>query len=94
MPRMDDSMLVTVFDCELESEAIVVQGLLESYGIDCILCPIDNAQDLMPFGGVTLKVRTEDVAQSKEVVEEYQTSLEDDPDPYGDYSSFSEGASF
>ena len=43
--------LVRVFDTEQESEALVVHGLLESYGIDSDLTSLDAQQDILPGVG-------------------------------------------
>lgn len=40
--------LVSVFDSEQESEAMVVQSLLESAGIDAIISGFDAPQDVLP----------------------------------------------
>jgi len=72
--------LVKVFDTEQESEAIVVQGLLESAGIETDLKAIDAAQDALPIGGVTILVREEDAAEADKIIESYRQSppLDDD----------------
>ncbi len=63
--------LVTVFDTEQESEAMVVQGLLESEGIESVLTNLDAPQDVLPgVGGVVLQVRPEQADQARRVIEE------------------------
>ncbi len=60
-----DEKLVKVFDAEQENEAIVVQGLLQSAGIESDLKSIDAVQDTFPgIGGTLLLVREEDAPRS------------------------------
>ena len=65
--------LVTVFETEQESEALVVRGLLESAGIDAELGESENA-DVFPVGAVGVLVREEDAEQARQVLEEYRRS--------------------
>ncbi len=63
--------LVTVFDTEQESEAMVVKGLLESEGIDSVLTNLDAPQDVLPgVGGVVLQVRPEQADEARRIIEE------------------------
>jgi hypothetical protein len=66
--------LVKVFDSEQESEAMVVQGLLESAGIESDLRGIDAAQNTYPVGGVELLVRQEDADDAAKIIESYRES--------------------
>jgi len=83
-----EEKLVRVFDAEQESEAMVVEGLLESQGIDTNVTSLDAQQDILPgVGGTVIEVREEDAARARQVIEEYRqapTELEiediDDPD--------------
>ena len=53
--------LVKIFDTEQESEAMVVNGLLESAGIDCDMTALSAPQDTFPgVGGTIILVREED----------------------------------
>jgi len=72
--------LVKVFDSELEPEAIVVKGLLESAGIDSDLTAAALVQDLYPgLGGVIILVREEDAEKARRLIaEQRQTALTDD----------------
>jgi len=79
-PRPDpNEKLVKVFDTELESEALLVQGLIESAGIDSDLRAIET-QDAFPIGGAVILVREEDAAEAAKVIEAYRQSppLEED----------------
>jgi hypothetical protein len=65
--------LVKIFDTEQENEAIVVQGLLESAGIESDLKSIDAVQDAFPgIGGTVILVREEDAAEAEKIIEEYR----------------------
>jgi hypothetical protein len=67
--------LVKIFDTERETEALVVQGLLESAGIDSDLKSIDAVQDAFPgVGGVVILVREEDAAEAAKIIESYRQS--------------------
>ncbi|MBZ5546350.1 MAG: DUF2007 domain-containing protein [Acidobacteriia bacterium] len=73
--------LVKIFDTEREPEAIVVQGLLESAGIDSDLKSIDAVQDAFPgVGGAVILVREEDAEEAAKIIESYRQSppLDDD----------------
>ena len=67
--------LVTVFETEQESEAMVVRGLLESAGIDAEFGESENA-DVLPVGAVGVLVREEDAEQARQIIEEYRRSPE------------------
>jgi Putative prokaryotic signal transducing protein len=72
--------LVKVFDSEDESEAMVVQGLLESAGIDSDLTSASLVQETFPgLGGMIILVREEDADAAQKVIVEQQ-SLPDDGD--------------
>ena len=64
--------LVRVFDTEQESEAMVVSGLLDSYGIDSEITALDVPQDVIPIGGTVILVREEDAKRAREIIEEYR----------------------
>ena len=61
--------LVKVFDTEQENEALVVQGLLESAGIESDLKSIDAVQNAFPgVGGTVILVREEDAPEAKRII--------------------------
>jgi len=65
--------LVDIFESEQESEAMVVQSLLESAGIDVLLTNFDAPQDILPgVGGMKLQVREDQAAQARAILAEYQ----------------------
>lgn len=72
-PSMNEE-LVTVFDTDQESEAMVVRGLLESAGIDAIITAYDAPQDVLPgVGGVTVRVVPEQAEEARQMIEDYRT---------------------
>ena len=65
--------LVKVFDTEQESEAMVVQGLLESEGIESLITYLDAPQDVLPgVGGVIVQVREEQAQEARQLIEDYR----------------------
>lgn len=65
--------LVKIFDAKQENEAIVVQGLLESAGIESDLKSIDAVQDTFPgVGGTVILVREEDASEAEKIIEAYR----------------------
>jgi hypothetical protein len=65
--------LIKIFDTEQENEAIVVQGLLESAGIDSDLKSLDAVQDAFPgVGGSVLLVREQDAPEARKIIEAYR----------------------
>jgi len=65
--------LVKIFDTEQENEAIVVQGLLESAGIDSDLKSIDAVQNAFPgVGGTVILVREDDAAEAEKIIDAYR----------------------
>jgi hypothetical protein len=63
--------LVPVFDSEQESEALVVQSLLESAGIDAIITGFDAPQDVLPgVGGVVVRVAPDRAEEARKLIAE------------------------
>jgi len=74
---MPNEELVEVFGSKEESEAMVVSGLLESAGIDCMVTATDAPQDVLPgVGGTVVKVAEEDAEEARRIIEEARTSGE------------------
>lgn len=69
--------LVKVFDSDLESEVMVVRGLLESAGIEVITTNLDAPQDILPgVGGLILQVRAEQSEEALRLIEEHRSGGE------------------
>jgi len=69
-PIHEEKELVSVFDTSDEAEALVVQGLLESDGIESLLTNLDAPQDVLPgVGGVILRVRPSDAEEARSIIE-------------------------
>lgn len=65
--------LVKVFDTDVESEAMVVQGLLQSGGIEAITSNREAPQDILPgVGGVVILVREEQADEAKAMIEAFR----------------------
>jgi hypothetical protein len=65
--------LVQVFDSEQESEAMVVQSLLESAGIDAIIAGLDAPQDVLPgVGGVVVRVAADKADEARKLIADYR----------------------
>jgi len=61
--------LVKVFDTELEPEAMVVKGLLDSAGIDSDLTAAAMVQEVYPgLGGMIILVREEDADEARRLI--------------------------
>lgn len=81
--------LVKIFDSEQENETIVVQGLLQSAGIESDLKSIDAVQDMFPgVGGTVLLVREEDAPEAEKIIEAYRNlpPLDDEDDETAEIS--------
>ena len=73
--------LVKVFDTDVESEAMVVQGLLESAGIEAVTSNREAPQDVLPgVGGVVILVREEQAGNAAAIIEEYSKHPTTDED--------------
>jgi hypothetical protein len=78
-----DENLVKIFDTEQENEAIVVQGLLQSAGIESDLKSIDAVQNAFPgVGGTVLLVREGDAPEALKIIDANRKSP-----PLGDEAS-------
>lgn len=73
--EIDHAELVVVFDTPEESEAWVVQSLLQSAGIEALLTGLDAPQDVLPgVGGVVVRVNQGQAEKARRMIEEYRTS--------------------
>jgi len=72
-PIHEEKELIKVLDPSDEAEALVVQGLLESNGIESLLTNRDAPQDVLPgVGGVMLRVRPSDAEDAREIIESFR----------------------
>ena len=72
-PNLNNEALIEVFETEQESEAMVVQSLLESVGIEVLKTSYDAPQDILPgVGGVALRVRQDQLAEARDILASYQ----------------------
>ena len=70
--QSNEPLLVTVFDTERESEALVVKGMLESGGIEVAIFSLDSPQDVFPgVGGVVVKVAPEQADDARAMIDEF-----------------------
>jgi len=80
-PQPVDEPLVDVFGSKEDSEALVVQGLLDSAGIESVIVSLDAPQEVLPgVGGVVIRVAAESAEQARQLIEEYRTAAEQAPD--------------
>src|SRR5215469_16394351 len=86
-PRPDpNEKLVKVFDSELESEAIIVKGLLESVGIDSDLTAASMVQETFPgLGGMIILVRQADAEAAQKLIAEHQHLPAQDDDETAEF---------
>jgi len=72
-----DPELVTVFDTQEESEALVVQSLLTSAGIEAIISNLQAPQDVLPgVGGVVVRVNPAQADDARSIINDYQNAPE------------------
>ena len=78
-----DPELVTVFDTQEESEALVVQSLLTSAGIEAIVTNLQAPQDVLPgVGGVVVRVNPAQADDARTIINDYQNAPEpEETDP-------------
>jgi Putative prokaryotic signal transducing protein len=76
-PKVDPE-LVPVFDTQQESEAMVVQGLLESAEIEAMVSNLGADQALWPgVGGVVVLVNPQQAEEARRIIEEYHEMPEE-----------------
>ena len=69
---------VKVFDTQQESEAMVVQGLLTSAGIESVVNSFEADQALWPgVGGVGVFVNPSQADEARRIIEEYNQAETD-----------------
>ena len=71
--------LVKVFDTDQESEAMVVQGLLDSAGIESLISSLDAPQEILPgVGGVIVRVQADQADNAKKMIQDYRSNAASD----------------
>jgi hypothetical protein len=71
MDTRSEQDLVEVFDTQEESEAWVVEALLESAGIAAMISGLDAPQNVLPgVGGVLVRVAPENAAAARRIIAE------------------------
>jgi hypothetical protein len=80
-----DPELVRVFDTDQESEAMVIQSLLASAGIEAIVSSLEAPQDVLPgVGGVVVSVSAAQAADARSIIEDYKNAPVVEPDDESD----------
>ena len=78
VPIEKERELVSIFDTADEAEALVVQGLLESNGIEALRTNLDAPQDILPgVGGIVLRVRPSDADEARTIIEQQRNAPHD-----------------
>ncbi len=73
--------LIKVFDTDVESEAMVVHGLLQSAGLASVVSNREAPQDILPgVGGVVILVREEQAAEAKAMIAAFRAHPTTDED--------------
>ena len=80
-PVSPDDELVNVFSSKEESEVMVVRGLLEAAGIECLETSLEAPQDVLPgVGGLVLRVPADRAEEARRVIAESQNPLPENAD--------------
>ncbi|HLJ85562.1 MAG TPA: DUF2007 domain-containing protein [Candidatus Angelobacter sp.] len=70
-----DPELVTVFDTQQESEALIIHGLLDSAGIESLILNREAPQDVLPgVGGVVIRVSASEADDARRIIAEYKST--------------------
>jgi Putative prokaryotic signal transducing protein len=78
VPIERERELVSIFDTADEAEALIVQGLLESNGVEALLTNLDAPQDVLPgVGGIVLRVRPSDAEEARSIIEQQRNASAD-----------------
>src|ERR1051325_8209288 len=81
-PASPEGELVEVFGSKEESEVMVVRGLLESAGIECLVTALEAPQDVLPgVGGLVVRVPADQAEEARRIIaEERRSPLPEDTD--------------
>ncbi len=70
-PISPNDELVAVFGSKEESEVMVVRGLLEAAGIECLVSALEAPQDVLPgVGGLVVRVPPDQADEARRLIEE------------------------
>lgn len=69
----DDRDLESVFETSEDSEAQVVQGLLESADIDALVTG-ENPADILPVGTIVVRVPAAEAEEARRIIAEYRAN--------------------
>ena len=70
-PISPNDELVEVFGSKEESEVMVVRGLLQAAGIECLVTALDAPQDVLPgVGGLVVRVPADRAEEARQIIEE------------------------
>lgn len=71
VPEPDED-LIEVFAAQQESEALVVQSLLNSAGLETLLTASDAPQDVLPgVGALVIRVRADQAEEARQMLKDY-----------------------
>jgi hypothetical protein len=77
VPEEQEGELVQVFGTSDEAEALIVQGLLNSAGIESLRTNLDAPQDVLPgVGGIVLRVRASQAEEARSLIEQQRNAPE------------------
>lgn len=81
-PISPNDELVEVFGSKEESEVMVVRGLLEAAGIECLVSALEAPQDVLPgVGGSVVRVPADRAEEARQIIEaERRNPLPEDAD--------------
>src|SRR5258708_36330761 len=80
-PSGPEPELVKVFDTQQESEALVIQSLLESAGIESIVSTLQAPQGILSGGGgVVVRGNASQAAGGLRIIEGYKNAPAGEPD--------------
>ena len=74
----DQGELVQVAVAENDSEANIIQSLLEAAGIESLVSAEIGPQDVLPLGPVIIKVAPENADKARQVIADAQTVPDED----------------
>src|SRR3954463_12779562 len=74
----DQGQLVQVAVAENDSEANIIQSLLDSAGIQSLLSAEVGPQDVLPIGPVIIKVAPENADKARQLIAESQNVPDED----------------